>query len=492
MLDYLNQEANITTTENGAATYLSTNSDCLDLFATIGALRCNDEGEILARFIRAYTEDADLAMKILFFARDIRCGLGERRVFRVILSWLANHKPNSVKQNLAYIAEYGRYDDYLVLMGTACEREMLDFLKAQFDADQQNLDKHGEVSLLAKWLPSVNTSNKEAVYKAKRIARAFGMNDASYRKALSALRAQIRIIENNLRTRDYSFDYEKQPSRAMFKYHQAFIRNDKKRYMAFAEKVVQRKAKLHADHIAPYELIRPYMVGQTIWDEVKPISEEEKAVLNATWKALPDFCGDEDMLAVIDTSGSMYANGGLPAAVAFSLGLYLAEHNKGRFRNRFIEFSSKPRLIPLKGKTFVDKFQYAMTFNEVANTNLQAVFDLILRAAVYNKLPQKELPSKLVIVSDMEFDQCVMDASETNFQRARRRFAEQGYKLPDVVFWNVASRNCQQPVTMNEQGVQLVSGVTPQLFSMIAGGNYTPYSFMIETLMSERYERIVA
>lgn len=198
------------------------------------------------------------------------------------------------------------------------------------------------------------------------------------------------------------------------------------------------------------------------------------------------------MLAVIDTSGSMYDNGGLPAAVAFSLGLYLAEHNKGRFRNRFIEFSAHPQLIPLKGKTFFDKLQYAMTFNEMANTNLQAVFDLILRAAVHNKLPQRELPSKLVIVSDMEFDQCVMDASETNFQRARRRFEANGYRLPDVVFWNVASRNCQQPVTMNEQGVQLVSGVTPQLFSLIAGGNYTPYSFMIKTLMSERYEKIVA
>lgn len=276
MLDYLNQEANLTTTENGAATYVSTNSDCVDLFATIGALRDSRERQIRSRFIRAYTEDADLAMKMLFFARDIRCGLGERRVFRVILSWLANHKPNSVKRNLAYIAEYGRYDDYLVLMGTACEREMLDFLKAQFDADQQNLDKHGEVSLLAKWLPSVNTSNKEAVYKAKRIARAFGMNDASYRKALSALRAQIRIIENNLRVRDYSFDYEKQPSRAMFQYRQAFLRNDAERYMAFLDQVRQGKARLHADNVAPYELVRPYMVGQLSWNQVKPVSEEEK------------------------------------------------------------------------------------------------------------------------------------------------------------------------------------------------------------------------
>ena len=315
MLEFINQEANITTTENGAATYASTNSYCLDLFATIGALRNSYEDEIVSRFIRAYAENADLAMKILFFARDIRDGLGERRVFRVILSWLAENEPYSVRQNLAYIAEYGRYDDYLVLMDTACEREMLDLLKAQFDNDLANLDKHGEVSLLAKWLPSVNTSSKDTVYLAKRVARAFGMNDASYRKALSALRAQIHIIENNLRTRDYTFDYEKQPSRAMFKYKQAFIRNDQERYMTFLNNVLQGKATLHADNVAPYKLIRPYVMCNSAFELINPIVEEEKVTLNTLWTALPDFCGDEDMLAVIDTSGSMYWRGGLPADI---------------------------------------------------------------------------------------------------------------------------------------------------------------------------------
>ena len=490
MLEFINQEANITTTENGAATYASTNSYCLDLFATIGALRNSYEDEIVSRFIRAYAENADLAMKILFFARDIRGGLGERRVFRVILSWLAENEPYSVRQNLAYIAEYGRYDDYLVLMDTACEREMLDLLKAQFDNDLANLDKHGEVSLLAKWLPSVNTSSKDTVYLAKRVARAFGMNDASYRKALSALRAQIHIIENNLRTRDYTFDYEKQPSRAMFKYKQAFIRNDQERYMTFLNNVLQGKATLHADNVAPYELIRPYRN----WNgpSLETMSKSEKDALNASWASLLDFCSDEDMLAVVDTSGSMHSSYGLPAAVALSLGLYLAEHNKGRFRNHFIEFSERPQLIRLKGETFVDKLRYILTFDEIADTNLEAVFQLILCVAVKNKLPQKELPGKLVIISDMEFNVCVTNASETNFENARRRYEAYGYKLPEIVFWNVGSRNRQQPVTMNEQGVALVSGVTPRLFSMIAGNELSPYKLMMETLGSERYASIVA
>lgn len=492
MLEFINQEANITTTENGAATYASTNSYCLDLFATIGALRNSYEDEIVSRFIRAYAENADLAMKILFFARDIRDGLGERRVFRIILSWLAENEPYSVRQNLAYIAEYGRYDDYLVLMDTACEREMLGLLKAQFDNDLANIDKHGEVSLLAKWLPSVNTSSKDTVYLAKRVARAFGMNDASYRKALSALRTQIHIIENNLRTRDYTFDYEKQPSRAMFKYKQAFIRNDQERYMTFLNNVLQGKATLHADNVASYELIRPYMTWNWNGPSLETMSKSEKDALNASWASLLDFCSDEDMLAVVDTSGSMHSSYGLPAAVALSLGLYLAEHNKGRFRNHFIEFSERPQLIRLKGETFVDKLRYILTFDEIADTNLEAVFQLILCVAVKNKLPQKELPGKLVIISDMEFNVCVTNASETNFENARRRYEAYGYKLPEIVFWNVGSRNRQQPVTMNEQGVALVSGVTPRLFSMIAGNELSPYKLMMETLGSERYASIVA
>ena len=259
MLNYLKQEANKTVTENGAATNITTESDCLDLFATIGALRRESDSEIVTRFVRAYSENRDIAMKLLFFARDIRGGLGERRVFKVILNWLANNEPATVRKNIAHVAEYGRYDDLLCLMGTACEKEMLNVLKAQFEADNVALAEGGEVSLLGKWLPSVNTSNREAILCAKRIARHFGMNDASYRKTLVALRAHIRIIENNLREKDYSFDYSKQPSKAMYKYRKAFMRNDAERYNDFIGKVSSGEVRLHADTLAPYELVEPYI-----------------------------------------------------------------------------------------------------------------------------------------------------------------------------------------------------------------------------------------
>ena len=485
MLNYLKQEANKTVTENGAATHLTTESDCLDLFATIGALRRESESEIVNRFIRAYSENKDIAMKLLFFARDIRGGLGERRVFKVILHWLANNEPAAVRKNIEYVAEYGRFDDLLTLMDTPCEKDMLDALKRQFEADNEALASGGEVSLLAKWLPSVNASNKEAVLYAKKIARHFGMNDACYRKALVALRAHIRMIENNLREKDYSFDYAKQPSKAMYKYRKAFMRNDRERYSQFLDRVTAGDAKLHASTLMPYEIITPFFRGS--------VSDEERKAINTTWNSLEDFGNTENALAVIDGSGSMYGWGEpIPATVAFSLGIYFAERNKGAFKNHFITFSEHPELIEIKGEDILDKVRYCHDFNEVANTNIRKVFELILDAAKKNSVPQDELPRKLYIISDMEFDCCASDASLTNFEYAKKLFAKAGYTLPEIVFWNVASRNRHQPVTKNEQGVALVSGCSPRLFEMVASGTMNPYAFMLEVVESERYAKIVA
>ena len=364
MLEYMNNEMNMTLTENGAVTYESTGSDCLDLFATIGAIRRESDEEIVALFVRAYTENADLAMKILFFAREIRGGLGERRVFRTIFKWMSLNEPQSV------------------------------------------------------------------------------------------------------------------------------------RYHEFLSKVTRGEATLHADNVAPYELVEPYLYTGWGWQDkcfMKSISAEEKQILNATWESLPDFGSNENALAVIDTSGSMYCGAKpIPAAVALSLGLYFAEHNTGAFKDCFIEFSAKPRLIKIKGDTFAERLRYVATFNEVANTNLEAVFEAILNAAVKNKVPQEELPAKLVIISDMEFDACVDNASDVIFKRAEKRFAEHGYKLPQIIFWNVASRNRQQPVKQNEQGVALISGATTRIFEMVAGGKLSPYTFMLEILEKERYAKIAA
>ena len=483
MLEVLKKTANKTYTENGAVTRRTSGKDCLDLFAAIGALRRADDQNISSRFLKAYAENPDLAMKILFYARDVRGGLGERRVFRSILAWLASNEKGSVVRNLPYIAEYGRWDDVLVLLKTPCRKEALTLLEEQFREDLAAMEDGGNISLLGKWLPSVNASNQETVVMAKMIAKSFGLSDRDYRKALTGLRARIRIIENNLREKDYTFDYSKQPSKAMFKYRKAFLRNDGERYAAFMDKVDRGEAKLHTGTLMPYELV----------ERAYDCSEEERRSLDVTWRALQDFTTDENALVAADGSGSMYwGSKPMPAAVAQSLAIYFAEHNKGKFHNHFLTFSMTPQLVEIKGKDFVEKVRYCRTFDECANTNLEAVFDLILQTATENHVPRAEMPAKLYIISDMEFDHCVKNSSMTNFENAKASYAAAGYILPDLVFWDVDSRHEQQPVKENDRGVALVSGNSPRIFSMVMDGELNPYDFMLSVIDTERYAPIAA
>ena len=485
MLNFLKKNANRTVTENGAVTHFTTQSDCLDLFATIGALRREPIDEMTARFNRAWAEDPTLTLKILFFARDIRGGLGERLVFRTLLRHMANGNLGSVEKNLWAVPEFGRFDDLLCLFDSPAQNIVLSYIKAQFEADNKALESNEPISLLGKWLPSINAHNTDTIRYGKTVARFLGLSDAEYRKTLSKLRAKIAILENNLRESDYTFDYSKQPSKAMLKYRKAFLRNDNERYVDFLSNVASGKATLNTGTLLPYEIVRPLVNN-------KAISAEERLSADVTWKSIEDFTNNENALVVIDGSGSMYMQQSpKPAEVALSLGIYFAERNTGAFKNHFITFSENPRLVEIKGADIYEKVNYAASFNEVANTNIQGVFELILQTAVKNKLPQKELPSTVYVISDMEFDYCARGADVTNFEYSKKLFAKYGYTLPTLVFWNVASRNQQQPVTMNEKGVILVSGASPRVFSMLTSGNLSPYSYMLDTLNVERYAKLV-
>ena len=498
-IDQLKNEANYTTTENGALTHISTQSHCLDLFATIGALRTASIDDILNRFYKAYAEDRDLAMKILFYARDIRGGLGERDVFRVILSGLGVSHPESVNKNLAYIPEFGRWDDVLCVMNRSkCEKAVLDLISLQLSKDglAYNEERYGDISLLAKWLPSINTSNKNAVRMAKHIAKSLHYSDRLYRKTLSALREKIRIIENNLREKDYTFDYSKQPSKAMLKYRKAFIRNDRERYDAYLEAVAAGKTTINTGTLYPYDIVREALKGTDEWGDCYGdfISEQERKSLDVSWNALEDFTNSSNSMVILDGSGSMYCGYGAklrPIDVAMSLAIYFAEHTTGYFHNHFITFSAYPKVVEINGADIVDKVRYCAKFNDCSNTNLASTFDLLLKTAVKNNVPQSELPETLYIISDMEFD-CCRDADVTNFQYAKKAFEKAGYKLPNIVFWNVCSRNDQQPVTQNEQGVALVSGSSPRVFQMVISGETDPYKYMESVIMTERYAKIRA
>lgn len=485
MLEELKNEANLTHTENGALAHRSTRSACLDLFAVCGALRQAGEKEIVRKFMRAYTEDPDTAMRILFYARDIRGGLGERRFFQIIVRHLADFRPTSVTKNLPLFSEYGRYDDVLALLGTKCEASLAKHIRRQLDADLAAAKEGKSVSLLAKWLPSVNTSSPWTREQAKQLCRLLGMKEKEYRKTLSTLRKHIGIVEDHLRRMDYSFDYSKLPGKALFQYRRAMWRNDQERYETYLEEARFGKTKMNVGTLYPYDIVRAAM------HENNP---DVLRSLDAAWNALPDYTDSRNALAVIDGSGSMYFDYGggiLPITVAVSLGLYFAERNRGHFANHFITFSETPQLVELKGNDISAKVHHCMSYNEIANTDLYEVFMLILITAVKHKLPQSELPELLYIISDMEFDMG-LNPDKTVFEDAKEKFEDYGYKLPQVVYWNVAARNEQYPIQMNEKGAALVSGASPMLFSRMMSHDFTPFSLMEQILNSERYKNICA
>ena len=491
ILDLLKRSSDVTHTENGAKTFSTSRSDCLDLFFKAGAMRNAGEEEIRTAVDRAFAEDADKTMKIIFFARDVRGGLGERRFFRTAMKYLADSHPESVKKNISLISEYGRFDDLISLMDTGCEGEAVACIRDQLDMDMEGMKNEQPISLLAKWLPSVNTSSRETVLAGKRLCKRLAMSERDYRKTLSSLRRYIDITENRLRTRDYTFDYSKQPAGAMFKYRQAFMRNDWERYSQFLDLVNKGEKKMNASTLYPYEIVRAVLQNQKI-------SPEERLSLDVSWKELSKanpVAGNANALAVVDGSGSMtWGTGDLrPIDAALSLGIFFGENTRGAFKNHFITFSSRPKLVEIKGNDITDKVRYCAGFNEVANTDLEAVFDLILSAAVENRLKQEEIPGRLYIISDMEFDRCVEGGnSETMFTAMKQKYSRYGYALPEVVFWNVNSRSDNIPVQLTQTGAALVSGNSPAVFNMVTSGGISPEKIMNDILSRERYRAVAA
>lgn len=495
-LELLKNKSDETFTENGGKTFRTSGSDCLDLFFQAGAMRLAGEERICSAVTRAFAESPDKTLKIIFFARDVRGGLGERRFFRTAVKYLAERFPESVEKNVHLFCEYGRYDDLLALMGTACEKSAVEVIGKQLEKDLENMANGENVSLLCKWLPSVNTSSRETVTAAKRLCRALDISERDYRKKLSALRRYIDITENRLRTKDYTFDYSKQPSGAMFKYRAAFARNDRERYLAYLESVKNGETKLNASVLYPYEIVRTLMPDY--WQK-SSVTKEERISLDVTWNAMlaEGVQTDENMnaLAVVDGSGSMYSRYGSirPIDAAISLGIYFAEKNKGAFAGHFITFSCTPRLVKIKGRDISEKVSYCASFDEVANTNLEAVFALILSAALENGLRQEEMPGRLYIISDMEFDRCVTGGnSRPMFTAMEKLYNAHGYKLPEIVFWNVNSRSENVPVKMSQTGAALVSGSSPAIFNMVRSEDMDPEKIMNDIIESERYKNIVA
>ena len=497
----LTDATNYITTENGATSYRSTKSDLLDMFAMGAAMRSRSVEDVILMFKKAYEENPTYALKCLFYIGDCRGGQGERRFFRVCIKWLANNYPDVMRRNIQYVPTYRRWDDLYALVDTPLENDAFAFMKEQLALDVECKTP----SLLAKWLKSENTSSRESRRLGNKTRIAFGMNHKQYRKTLAVLRERINVLERLMSENRWDeIEFDKIPSRAGMIYKNAFARHDlervqsEKNVVSYADFAKDKDTKVNAT------VLNPVDIADQIFRKYNP-TETERLMWDKYWSCLKDYYNgrEENGIAVVDVSGSM---SGQPMNAAVSMGAYIAERGKGPFANHFITFSGRPELVKFEGIDIYDKFNRAKNADWAMNTNIEATLDLLLTTAITNKCSQDEMPSRLYIFSDMEFDQCVTTGpattngywgrtgnyikfTETNtlFEATKKKWAQYGYKLPNIVFWNLDARHENIPAI--GEGFSYVSGFSMNMIECILSGK-DGYDLMMEKLNSDRYSVI--
>lgn len=472
-LEELQKNSTITNTKGGK--YYSTTYDAnLDIFA--GISRYNDTDEIIKKFKKALAEDTTLALANLIYLLDIRSGKGERLLFKTIFRYLCQSEKELALKILPLIPEYGRWDYILEGLDTLIDAEVIEMIKKQLKEDENNENP----SLMAKWLPSHKTHNIRNE-TAKKLTKKLGITEKEYRLILTKIRKKLKLIENNITNRDYeSINFEKVPTKAMLKYRDCFSRNCNEKYIEYLTLVENGEKKINTTGLYCYEIIRNILLGLPL----------DRKLLNAMWENQKDFLNgyDKNIMVIADTSGSMEDQNNLPLSNSIGLAIYIAERNNGIFKDNFITFSENPQLVKIVGKDIVDKV-YNFEF-EVANTDIDKVFELLLKTAVQNETKQEELPSHLIIISDMEFDSGVNSKNGTNFEGWKKSFEEKGYKLPKIIFWNVAANTQGIPATKYDNDVIMVSGFsTTILENIVTLENYTPIDIMLDTL--KKYVKIL-
>lgn len=498
----VSSKSNISITENGAIGYKTTGKKVLDLNFDVPALRKLDDKQVVDKFVEAYLEEPVVATLWLFYARDAREGLGERRLFKLCLPFLAKNVKD-VSKLISLIPEYGRYDDIFVLMDCGYKREVINFIKSKLTEDMKAMEKNKNVSLLAKWLKSENTHSYKSREVAHEIRQGLGLTSKAYRQMLSKLRAYIDVTEVKMCAKNFKeIDYSVVPSKASLNYKEAFKRNDGERYQAFIDSVNKGEKKINASVLYPHEIVHKYGLG--CYGGKKDLDP----TLEALWKNLPDLVkGDNNTLVVADGSGSMTSYVGQDSSVtaldvANGLALYFAQRAKGPFKNTYITFSATPQLVRVGSGSLYQDLRIAYQHDECSNTNIEATFDLILNVAIKNHMKQEDLPSNILIISDMEFDYCTTTnahirsyyhggVDQALFDTIKARFQQHGYQMPRLVFWNVNSRTSTIPVKENKLGVSLVSGFSVNIVKMVLNGELDPYKNLLRTLFVDRYAPIL-
>lgn len=481
----MKKEAQTKLTENGAVAYNTLNNGLLDLFAVIGALRPQSESEIEQKFARAFNEDKLLATKMLFYAGNIRGGLGERRTFRVCLKWLANYYPEIVVKNMANIPLFNRWDSLFVLENTPAERAMWEFIKVQLMSDIRAMKKNQPVSLLAKWLPSENTSSKRTVRLAQKAMSALYMTPRNYRKTLSALRKYIKVVERDMSANQWGdINYEGVPSYAMKNYRNAFAKHDAIRFSNYIASLNKGEAKINASTLFPYDLVREYVnevwIGGCRNAKLDPVVE-------AQWKVLPNYIeGENNYVVMADVSGSM---DGRPIMTSIGLAIYFAERNKGDYHNTYMTFTDKPHFINIKeGATLLENVKTVANTDVGFNTDLEAAFDYILSNAIYNNVSNEDMPKALIVISDMEIDRYMSRRGLGFVDTMKEKFNVAEYEMPKIILWNVEAR--QDTYLSQNPDVIYVSGSSPSVFKSFIGAlnGETAYDVMLKTLNDKMYD----
>lgn len=497
-LENLKISDNFVETENGGLSHKSTLNAVYDLFALGGAYRSREDNDCILLFKKAFEQDKELALKCLFYLRDIRGGQGERRFFRVCFRWLAQNYPEIAKRNLINIAEYGRYDDLYCVVGTTIENDMFEIIAKQLQLDMESVMKTNEgVSLLAKWLKSENASSKETKELGNKTRIALGLTHKKYRQILSQLRTRINIVEKLMsENRWEEIEFDKIPSKAGLIYRNAFAHRDiiAKKYEDF---INSKETKVNASALYPYDIVDQVVNTLDYWGNKSSLTATKRETLNKYWSNLKDYFNGKksNLIVVADTSGSMtcrYGNNStFPINIAISLALYTAERLGGPFYNHFISFSSRPQLIETEGIDFVDKVSRIYKTNLCENTDIGAVFDLLKKIALMPSTNIEDVPDTIVIISDMEIDEGSYwrrsDIRKTEIECIRREWEEAELKMPKLVYWNVNARD--NLILDGSDDATFVSGCSPVIFESILTGK-TGWDLCYEKLMSDRYVQI--
>jgi hypothetical protein len=460
-------------TENGMKARKSTSDACVDLFFKIGASRGKD---VTADFVAAYVEDKEIALRIAQHARDARGGAGERKIFRDILVHLEKHDPASAKALLAKVPEIGRWDDIFVFKSKELKEAAYTMLGNALR------EKNG---LAAKWTPRQGPIAVE-------VRKFFGMSPKFYRKSLVEM---TKVVESQMCAKDWdNINFSHVPSVAAARYKKAFNRNTPAYAAYVAELVKDPKdrtvdVKVNAGAVYPYDVLKG-LINQYV---SKNYNKTELDLLTKQWEALPNFVGDANVLALVDVSGSMSCPAGRGGSVtcmdvAISLGLYVADKNKGKFKDTFLTFSSDPELLHLKGN-IVEKINQMSKSKWDMSTNLHKALAKILQVAVEGSVPQSEMPSTLLIMSDMQFNACTK-FDDSAMQMIKRKYKDAGYEVPQIVFWNLNAKD-NVPVKADASGVALVSGFSPSILKAVLAADtaeFTPRGIMMKALMVPRYD----